>query len=402
MPKRSLGLIAILGLIGLGLTGYLFIPHLGLMRGEIIGGAVCGQGGLFSCHIVTASRWGSFMGAPLALWGFVGYGVLIGLALLGRQSEEAAKHSVVLIGLLALVFVLADLFLLGVMAFVIGSWCPLCLATYVVNGIILVSACKAVAAADASLFGGLGGAIGYLIPSVSRPGTHLFWGMTLMSVAGAVGLHLGTIYISRGSLKEDPHHFVHYIQKQERVAVDTSGDPHVGSPNAPLQVVEFSDLRCPVCQRAFKLNRIMLTNHKAKVNFIYKHYPLDTSCNDAIQRQVHPGACELAAATECAHKQGKFWELHDLIFEKGKDYKISNLNKDVKALGLSMSDFDACMDSGEGMEAVKRDIAAGKQIEVRSTPTYVLNGVRISGVLSPSTFNGLSDALLDPNEHRAH
>ena len=85
-----------------------------------------------------------------------------------------------------------------------------------------------------------------------------------------------------------------------------------------------------------------------------------------------------------------------------KDYKISDLNKDAKALGLSISEFEACMDSGEGMEAVKSDIAAGKQIEVRSTPTYILNGVRISGVLSPATFNGLSDALLDPTEHRAH
>ena len=79
----------------------------------------------------------------------------------------------------------------------------------------------------------------------------------------------------------------------------------------------------------------------------------------------------------------------DQVLEKGKDYKVGTLRTDVKKLGLNMQQFDSCMSSGEGMEAVKRDIEEGKRMEVRSTPTYVINGVRMSGVITPASFEEL-------------
>jgi protein-disulfide isomerase len=101
----------------------------------------------------------------------------------------------------------------------------------------------------------------------------------------------------------------------------------------------------------------------------------------------------VAAAAECAHSQGRFWGFHDLIFERGGIYNIGHLERDAERLGLDMARFRACLQSGEGMEAVKRDIAEAVKIGVPSTPTYVINGVPMVGMLNPATFEEMAAVL---------
>jgi len=176
--------------------------------------------------------------------------------------------------------------------------------------------------------------------------------------------------------------------------------PRIGRPrwlggpaSASFHVVEFSDFFCPACQRASKLNTILLASHRRDTTFVFKHYPLDTTCNTQVTRMVHPGACTVAAASECAHLQGKFWPVHDLMFEAGHLYNVARLEEDMTRLGLDLPRFRACMQSGEGMEAVRRDIAEGARIGVSSTPTYIINGVPIAGGVTPTTFDDLTAVL---------
>ena len=109
----------LLSLIGVGLASYLAFLHFGLLRGELLGGAVCGASGAFNCHAVTAGAWGSFLGMPLALWGLFGYLAVFSLSLFGLQSPENSPHALALTFLLALAFVAIDAALLAVMALVI-------------------------------------------------------------------------------------------------------------------------------------------------------------------------------------------------------------------------------------------------------------------------------------------
>ena len=74
------------------------------------------------------------------------------------------------------------------------------------------------------------------------------------------------------------------------------------------------------------------------------------------------------------------------MFEKGHDYNVQQLDQDAQRLGLDVPRFRACLESGEGLEAVKRDIAEGAKVGVASTPTYVLNGVPVAGGLNPTGF----------------
>ncbi len=141
------------------------------------------------------------------------------------------------------------------------------------------------------------------------------------------------------------------------------------------------------------MNTIILASHRRDVAFVFKNYPLDNTCNDRIPRAVHAGACRVAAAGECAHLQGKFWAFHDFVFEKGHEYNQANLEADAMRLGLDVVSFQACMASGQGLDAVKRDIAEAGKANVMSTPTYVINGVPVAGGLQPLAFEDFAAIL---------
>ncbi|MBI4598154.1 MAG: thioredoxin domain-containing protein [Candidatus Omnitrophica bacterium] len=387
-------LILILSLIGLGLAGYLYYIHLGLLRGELLGGAVCSGAGQFNCHAVTAGPWGSFLGIPLALWGALAYVAFAGLALLAHQSEEWAGHALAAIALLALLAVAVDVALFGLMAFVIRFYCLFCLLTYAVNLLILIASAQALGRPWLRVFASAGQAIGALMPARARPQAALFWGLMAVAALGLAGIHASNEFITRGPAGAMRKQLQDYIARQPaRGIVALDHDPMQGPANAPIQMVEFSDFMCPACQRASKLNPVLLAGHHRDIAFVFKNYPLDTACNSHVQSSPHPGACQLAAAGECAHAQGKFWPLHDVIFEKGHDYKATALDDDARRVGLDVERFRACMASGEGLEAVKRDIEEGAARQVMSTPTYIVNGVPVTGGFNPVMFEEFLSVL---------
>ena len=383
----------LLSLLGLGLAGYLYYLHLGLLRGEFLGGAACGSGP-FNCHAVTAGSWGAFAGIPLALWGVLGYLAVLALALLAFQSADMAVPALTGIALLATLFVAADLVLFSVMVFVIRYYCLFCLLTYLVNLSLLVVSVRALERPWwPAVLGQSGTALAAFMPSPARPATGLFWGLLLVSAAGIAGLHATTTYLAQGPIGNLRQQLREFVTKQPRASVEVSGSPVQGRPDAPIQVVEFSDFFCPACQKASKFNTIILANHRQDAAFVFKLFPLDMACNTTIQHAVHPGACAVAAAAACVHQQGKFWAFHDLVFEQGHDYKMAGLEADVARLGADVPRFQACMASGQGMERVKRDVAEGGRLGVNSTPTYVVNGVRFTGGFSPSVFDEIVAVL---------
>lgn len=392
-PARGAWAVLLLSLVGLALSGYLVYLHLGLLRGELLGGAACTGSGAFNCHAVTGGAWGKWLGIPLSLWGCLGYLTLFALALLAQQSPEWSAHAFTLIALLAVAFVVVDLALFAVMAFVIRLYCFFCLLTYAVNLPLFFIAARSLAYPGREIFGRVGPALGALIPSSRRPAAGLFWGIMIVALAGVASLEAATLFVSRGKIGNLRHQVRDFMSKQPRVSVNVADDPMLGPPGAPIQMVEFSDFLCPACQRASKLNTVILANHRRDAVFIFKHYPLETSCNSAVQRTAHVGACAIAAASECAHQQGKFWPFHDLVFEQGHAYRVAAIEQDAGRLGLDMPRFRACMESGQGLEAVKRDIAEGAKIGVVSTPTYVINGVQMVGGINPTMFEDVVEVL---------
>lgn len=167
-----------------------------------------------------------------------------------------------------------------------------------------------------------------------------------------------------------------------RKVVDTSG-PTRGGKNAKVVIVEFADFECPYCARAHETVSTVLKAYGDKVRIVFRHYPLS----------FHPKAPRAAEATACADEQGKFWELHDSLFET-QEIDEDALVMQARNAGVDEKKFSECLKSGRMAGLVKRDLAAGQQAGVSGTPAFFINGIQLSGARPEEEFRELIDAEL--------
>ena len=143
-----------------------------------------------------------------------------------------------------------------------------------------------------------------------------------------------------------------------------------GSINATVEIIKYSDFQCPACKQATDVVDELFEEYEGKIKFTYRHFPLTS---------IHEFAFKAAEASECASDQGKFWEYHDILFERQPALNINNLKKYASDIGLNRTLFDSCLDSGFMIKRVNTDFDEGKK-NVRSTPTFFVNGKKVEGV----------------------
>lgn len=151
-----------------------------------------------------------------------------------------------------------------------------------------------------------------------------------------------------------------------KITLDDS-DPILGDKNAEITIVEFSDFQCPFCQRAadgavaeFKQSSYF---KNGDVNLAFKHFPLNS---------IHPQAQKASEASACAQDQGKFWEMHDLIFANQRQLDVASLKSYAGQIGLNQADFDSCLDSGAKTAKVNADTQQASEAGGRGTPYFVI------------------------------
>ena len=153
-------------------------------------------------------------------------------------------------------------------------------------------------------------------------------------------------------------------------------DPARGPAAAPIELIEFSDFDCPYCRRATETVERLMEQFEGQIRFVYKDYPLPS----------HPNAFKAAEAGNCAHEQGRFWELHDTMFASQGSLDVDALKGYAVDLGLDPGAFDECLDSGRHAATVDRDMRIGMSYGVSSTPTLFLNGRAVLGAAPYGTF----------------
>ena len=174
----------------------------------------------------------------------------------------------------------------------------------------------------------------------------------------------------------------------QRIEVDIGDSPVLGSKNAPVTIIEFSDFECPFCARWYTNTKGQLDEQyikTGKVKLVYMHYPLN----------FHPQAMPAALASECAYEQGKFWEFHDLIFENQQAIGEANYKKWAGELGLDQGQFDDCYDSRKYEADVQDDFSKGQGAGIRGTPGFLVNGRLVSGAQPFQVFQAAIEAELD-------
>jgi len=157
-----------------------------------------------------------------------------------------------------------------------------------------------------------------------------------------------------------------------RFDVAADGFPSKGSEAAPVTIVEFSDFQCPYCSRVNPSIDRVLENYGERVRVVFRQFPLNS---------IHPEAQKAAEASLCADAQGKFWEMHDVMFEEQKSLGVDQLKEKAARLGLDAEAFGACLDSDEYAEAVAADLRSGASMGVTGTPAMFINGRFLNGAV---------------------
>lgn len=149
-----------------------------------------------------------------------------------------------------------------------------------------------------------------------------------------------------------------------------SNDHIYGNLHAPLELVEYGDYECPFCGQAYPIVKNIQEKLGWDLKFIFRNFPL---------RKIHPHAYPAAVATEAAALQGKFWEMHDIIFENQKTLEPENILSFANNIGLDVNRFEMDIANEDLYLKAKRDFESGMKSGVNRTPTFFVNGRKFNG-----------------------
>ena len=158
------------------------------------------------------------------------------------------------------------------------------------------------------------------------------------------------------------------------VSVEAKDDDWIkGNKDASITLIEYSDFQCPACKTYAPMIKKLSEEYKDNIKVVYRHYPLPQ----------HKNAKAAAYGAEAAGKQGKFWEMHDLLFEKQEEWSnesdiTEKLSIYAESLGLNKDQWRADYESQEVKDAVNADVTLANMINLSSTPTFLLNGEKIT------------------------
>jgi protein-disulfide isomerase len=190
-------------------------------------------------------------------------------------------------------------------------------------------------------------------------------------------------------------------QPQSIVKISADNDPIIGDPNAPITIIEFSDFQCPFCAR-FHIQTLPLILEEyieqGKVKLVFRDFPIQS---------IHPNALPASVAAECANEQGKFKEMHDMLFDNQNEWNkqdtvdaLSSFSQYATNIQLEQDTFDSCLTNGKYIEEIKKDLNDGKNYGVSGTPGFFVGNdeigyVELKGAQPFEIFKKIIDEQLD-------
>lgn len=391
MPKKRTYELAfaILSALGAGISWKLLQIHTNLASGQsnLQGNcSIAGFGTGSSCEEVALSAYSQIGPVPLAALA-LGFYVALGVLLFWKLVVDPQKREVSQVLLnLATVGLVVTVIMASISSFALAKFCVWCAGLWAVNILIWPLALKlaetnAGSALKANLQTFSGG-------KAEMDKNSLYSWLSIAGGVVALVTLLGTTIESNAIEKANQGGIDRSIRKfngAPQIFVDPAvyaDGPSVKGTSldkAVLSIVKFSDFQCPACKGAAQAFKPFFLKHKDKVRFVYRNYPLDGSCNPHVPNGGHTMACTAAKAAICAGVQGKFYDMHDALFDGQTDLSKAFVAEAAKKIGLKVPDFESCLEDNSTVETLKADMNWGESIHLDATPTFVVNGRKIPG-----------------------
>ena len=190
-------------------------------------------------------------------------------------------------------------------------------------------------------------------------------------------------------------------QPSEPVKISADDDPIIGSPDAPITIIEFSDFQCPFCARFHVQTLPLLLDEyidQGKVKLVFRDFPIQS---------IHPNALPAAVAAECANEQGQFKAMHDMLFDNQGQWSnqetvnaLDMFSQYAVQIQLDQETFDSCLASGKYIEEIRNDLDDGRSYDVTGTPGFFIGNdeigyVELKGAQPFESFKKVIDAQLE-------
>jgi uncharacterized membrane protein/protein-disulfide isomerase len=383
MSKRTALLSAVCAIVGFTAAALAAYVHYRLLYDPTYR-SFCDVSSRVSCTEVYMSRYSTFRGIPVAVFGGLWFAVAGLLSVVGLRARDSVGESVpgyLFAGsTLALAIIL---YLAYASFFILKTVCILCLITYAaVIGLFVVSG-AATSFPMTTLPRRVGRDLRALVASpLALTVAILFCAGAVTTLAffpreSVVDGQTATPQVSGDRRSE----FERYFTSQPRMTL------MVPNEGAKVLIVKFNDFQCPACGQSYLQYKPILAKfeaeHPGQVKVVLKDYPLNPRCNDNVPQMVHPAACDAAVAVRLAAQHGKVEALEEYLYTHQGDMTPPMVKQAAHDVG-GVNDWDAKYNSTLGL--VKGETGLGRQLGVKSTPTFFINGVKIEGALPPQYF----------------
>ena len=385
---------------GIGAAWYLTMVKLQLQyHPDYISG--CNYSKAVNCDTVQTSAQSEIFGIPIALLGIATYVAMMFLAVMavaGRSHRRRALSALFCVGLATCGY---SVYLAFISIFVIKAVCTYCILMYAVNFSVATVAVLSLPQPLRSVFN----PETYFGPFRSWPVVAGIAISFLVSFGGVYALYAGiktgmiADYIEKTESRAEPPAVPEHTapRKPGMASTETEIVPaqtdrgisfiqfpvtaadHIKGPeDAPVTIIQFADFNCSYCKAFFREIAPLEKKYKGRIRWVFKHFPLDQSCNPRF-KTAHPDACKCSRAAICASEQGKFWEAHDYLFDRTSGNRDKDLAGMVTALELDQDRFDECLASSRPDEKIAADVRDGYRGGFTGTPRTYINGYLISG-----------------------
>lgn len=339
-----------------------------------------------SCDRALADERYWILNVPLAGWGVIYFSTLSGLLLLARFVKGTFEaHALIAGSILALAGIGVGLALS--MSALVGRspMCPMCLAVHVVNVALLFTLQRTIGRPLSEQLRIVRNSSSRLLRPGAVAAESSRWQLVgFAAVALLAAMAYQWVYVESALRRPAAMHrpdraeIIAAYQASSETTLPVSGDDaHDGPLTAPVRLVVFESFRCLHCRHLAAGLSALRREFGDQVLVVFKHYPLSSQCNDRLSRDLQPGACELAWAAEAARRQGRFWQLHDVLLATDSLATAADMARWAREAGLDSERFEADRRSSSVRERVAADVALGNRLELPGTPSAYLNGRRV-------------------------
>ncbi len=367
--KVSIAVVAIIGIIT---TIKLAIIYYNANFNPYALASFCSINDFIDCDGIAKTTEAQFLGIPLAYWGLFFYGFVFWMLFAKKLKNyklfkfmEVFKNPLDYIASLGLFAFIISMILLCLSLFDIHKLCVLCAFTYMLN---LLIGCIATDFKNGGFIHSIKQSFMDFLDAIKIK-KYLIAFIAVMTVAVAFLAYTRITFVFAPQVKRQlaVKEFTHPNYKKYDVKGNILGDE-----GAKIVIYVYSDYQCPICP-AQNIMMYKLAKEMKGIHIIHKNLPLDTDCNPYLQAPFHKGSCIDARYAIAAKKQGKFWEMNSLLFEKKPQTEEAILDI-VKNKGFDLDKLQEDANSLETSEQLKEELKYAHSQGINGTPTTVING----------------------------